>query len=119
MDFLVYTRFFRFFARKPDHPRKEIADFNLVADLASFSEGVAWCYGGRENPALSKLLYNFFSMGTRNHLITLSELVKFVVKLRGFRIDQNRMVFQMLSDHQRQISVQSLLAHFKELDMGS
>ena len=72
VNFAIYESFFRTFCYNPsaDQP------YLLRADKQSLAKGLAYWYG-RENEFLSGLLYDYFSKGFQNHLITFVEFVEF------------------------------------------
>ena len=51
-----------------------------MSDYKSFNNGIKTWYGGKENPTLSFIIYNYLGKGKINHKITFSEFFDFMME---------------------------------------
>ena len=85
-----------FLFTKDQSDQVQIQDYQLRADLASLNRGLKYWYAGRSNPLLAKLLFDYFSKGKENHLITFSQFMYFLRDLKLHQYNQNMVVFKLL-----------------------
>jgi len=75
INFKVYTQFFRTFCVN----KFTEEDYMLRANFNSFSKGITYWYGGRQNPTLARLL--FTSLTKKTSKLSLSQFIYFLREL--------------------------------------
>ena len=115
IQFQRYEQFFRLFCRNPyvEH------HLFLRADLKSFSRGIKKIYGGKENNPLAELIFNYLGKGLRNHLITFSEFLNFVREFQLEKANQQVIVFRMISDRKKELTITCLTRNLVSTPRGS
>jgi len=91
----------------------------LRVDFDSLSRGLKWCYDGYENPALAYFIYEHLGNGNANHIITFSEFLYFASDFTLSKEHQNLVIFYMLTERQKILTVQSLLRSFVNIPQYS
>ena len=105
INFKRQEKFFRTLC----YNKKAEADYLLRADRASFRRGIKYWYNGKDNEFVANLIYFYIGKQKVNHLITLSEYLKFINELTLSEYHQNFLVFKMISDNQLELKINILL----------
>lgn len=87
-------------------------NWSLRANVQSINSGLKRWYGGRENLPLAYLLHTYIGRGKLNHQITFSEFIFLIRDLSLSRTHVNLLVFQMITEGQRELSVLQLLRQY-------
>ena len=94
-------------------------DYMMRANLESIELGMKELYGGKENKPMANIIYNYLGKGKINHLVTFSEFIYFCRELQLKKEHQNLLIFKMISNNEKELSVQMLLRQFVNSQSGS
>ena len=97
INFSIYQSFFRTFCKDQGSNQKQKQI--ITADYQSLAAGIQKWYGGKANPTLSFIIYNYLGKGKINHKITFPEFFEFITDfLKPVKKNHNYIIFNLITN---------------------